>query len=1252
MAIIPFEIDTSKSVDPLNDLADQMEKVVDATEDVQKAFKNTFSKAGDEVDKTTKEINEQLKAENKVENEAKKIREEFVKTEKAKKKAFDDKEVDEYAKSVGKAEAETEDLNDDLDKTGKKGTTVFGKLGDGIKDIASSFGNLGNVVTDPQGGVQGGLTGILGKIGPVGIGIAAVGAGLGVVANEVLQVDKHFDELRGTVQLLFKGTEEETDRIVVNVEAIAKTFGVDVKEAITAANTVAKEFGISGEDATKVLADGLNSAANINGNFLEDLKEFSPQIRAAGGDVEDLVNILRISGEEGIFSNKGIDAVKEAGIRLREQSQSTKDALTNAFGADFAKEIFDGISSGALTSVDAVAEISERMGGLRENSKATQELISGVFGGQGEDAGFRFLTLLKDINDETAAGNAQLTEEQQRKQETFEANQRLASAQNKLSKAIGDSSAVGRIWIDIQVFFVELLVDIVDGINAVVKAFESWENFAQFMFELLIPGLELYNENLEGLNASQRDHVFVVGQATEAIRKWGAEAKARIGVMQDEFSILESSTATEEQKTAAIEKLNKAYPEIIGNIDLERASTEELNKIKEEITRTIIEEEIARKQLNAQRLLDIEIQNREAELARTARGSQRAKDLLAEIEFLQTRGQERLNNLVEETRIQLGLEERKNDEIVEDAELTEEELKQIGADAAKDRQKAVDDFNKAIEEILKRGQAAFLNDQIVSEEERLDRQKKFQIQELENLLDHAEDLQEQLTGSRQLDANVIEAFNRAQEAIEVDFQDKILKIRRDAADKARAEQLKIDQDVLKEKESSHATELALIDALQRQELATIQQTTEETGRKAAEFERKKQIETLDIQAFYLAKKIELIDEELALKKEALGQELEAIEGKEGAEFDLRREGIDQRAALLEQESASQKLESDNQLQNIEAQISALENIKGPTLGEVFGDIQSELAKALDLDPQQLQAIVGAIQQVTQQIFQQIQQAVAAQIEANDAVIDQLKEREQEVKDSIDREVEFAKLGYAANVAAKRGELADVQEAEQQAHARRTELLKQQEFLDTASQTVSLVTAAANLYKSLSSLPFGIGIAIATALSAAMFAAFVASKAKAQSITSLEKGGYGDEFGVITGKRHYQGGERMGDHVEVEAGESYGVFNRRATRKNRALIRAFTESMNQGIMPKFVIDETIPDKLVQKTNDVREKEIILKAQFMSGDLQKYVSVLPDIKDAMIGEFGKPKQLTYVDAEGNTYLLELHKNGSRKRTKMRK
>jgi hypothetical protein len=82
---------------------------------------------------------------------------------------------------------------------------------------------------------------------------------------------------------------------------------------------------------------------------------------------------------------------------------------------------------------------------------------------------------------------------------------------------------------------------------------------------------------------------------------------------------------------------------------------------------------------------------------------------------------------------------------------------------------------------------------------------------------------------------------------------------------------------------------------------------------------------------------------------------------------------------------------------------------------------------------------------------------------------------------------------------------------------------------------------------------------------------------------MSKGGYGDDTGVITGRSHAEGGERMLDHVEVEKGEVWGVLNKRASRKYGKAFKEMVNSFNKDIIVERsdVLDMTSANSRLDK-----------------------------------------------------------------------
>ena len=122
-------------------------------------------------------------------------------------------------------------------------------------------------------------------------------------------------------------TGDELRELRGEAQAFATTFGADFGETMQAVNSLAKGFGITAQDAMHLVQDGMVSGANANGQFLDVLKEYPRYFKEAGISAEAFVAITTNAARQGVFSDKGVDAIKEVNIRLREMTPATEAAL-------------------------------------------------------------------------------------------------------------------------------------------------------------------------------------------------------------------------------------------------------------------------------------------------------------------------------------------------------------------------------------------------------------------------------------------------------------------------------------------------------------------------------------------------------------------------------------------------------------------------------------------------------------------------------------------------------------------------------------------------------------------------------------------------------------------------------------------------------------------------------------------------------------------------------------------------------------
>ncbi len=180
------------------------------------------------------------------------------------------------------------------------------------------------------------------------------------------------------------------------VQATADTFNQNFEDVLTAANNYAQQYGISVDEALKNIQDGFITGANANGQYLDSLKEFPAYFREAGVSADGFVAIMSQTSKMGVTSNKALDTIKEGNIRIREMSTATAEALDN-LGLN-SKKIQQELAAGTTSTFEVMQKVSTKLSEIPESSQVAGEAITNIFGGPGEDAGYKYLTTLKDIS--------------------------------------------------------------------------------------------------------------------------------------------------------------------------------------------------------------------------------------------------------------------------------------------------------------------------------------------------------------------------------------------------------------------------------------------------------------------------------------------------------------------------------------------------------------------------------------------------------------------------------------------------------------------------------------------------------------------------------------------------------------------------------------------------------------------------------------------------------------------------------------
>ena len=306
---------------------------------------------------------------------------------------------------------------------------------------------------------------------PVFLAIAGI-VGVGVAFKFWYDYNKGLEEATKLTKQFTNLSGNELKSYRNEVQGVADAFDKDFKEVLEASNAVAKQFGITQQEALNLIKDGFVAGADANGEYLETLKEYPAYFKEAGISASEFIAITAETAKQGIFSDKGVDAIKEANLRIREMTKSTAAAL-DGIGIS-SKQVQQDLQSGATTTFDVMQKVSEKLNELPESSSAVGTAIADIFGGPGEDAGLQYIQTLKDIDtnlDNVKKKTGELGEIQERQ---MNANIELQNVVAALFDQTGGTfeTMIG----NAKVFATESLTSIIRNLIYVINYFIEWYN--------------------------------------------------------------------------------------------------------------------------------------------------------------------------------------------------------------------------------------------------------------------------------------------------------------------------------------------------------------------------------------------------------------------------------------------------------------------------------------------------------------------------------------------------------------------------------------------------------------------------------------------------------------------------------------------------------------------------------------------------------------------------------------------------------
>ena len=371
-----------------------------------------------------------------------------------------------------------------------------------------------------------------------------------------------------------------------------------------------------------------------------------------------------------------------------------------------------------------------------------------------------------------------------------------------------------------------------------------------------------------------------------------------------------------------------------------------------------------------------------------------------------------------------------------------------------------------------------------------------------------------------------------------------IQLRLDATRDGSQEQVDLSIELLKKQREIELAENAQLAEDVRQKDADINAKWDAIiMRQTTELTQKRALYLLDAQQELAASEVALLDKNERQK----------------TQFQLQMEQ-ERLQKILELDAAASVKMTEQERKAIENTIKAIEKeskkLPYNNLYELLG---------IGLDSDQQSALNTAIDSVKDSIGSLVESWNAAAEAAANAANAQVEAAQK----TLDAEIEARNAGYANEVTTAQKELELAKKNQEKALKEKQKAQKAQLAIDTITQASSLVTASANIWSSLSGIPY-VGPALAAAALVTMWASFAAAKIKAAQVASQQTEQYGDgTVELLQGGSHASGHDidlgtkTDGTRRRAEGGEFFAVINKRNSRRFRDVIPDVINSFNDG-----------------------------------------------------------------------------------------
>ena len=423
-------------------------------------------------------------------------------------------------------------------------------------------------------------------------------------------------------------TEAEVERVIASLSGITDIMEADIPAAARAAGQMVKAgLADSAEDAFDILVAGYQNGADASQDFLDTLTEYSTHFRDMGLSGEEATGLL-IQGMDGAAFNadKVADALKELSIKVKELDETAGPALEQ-LGLD-GEAMSRAFSEGGPPARDALEDILTALSGVEDPAERSRLAVQ-LFGTQAED----MAAALGKLDLSSAAGEidgiagsagaaeralATMSDNAAAQIESAKRNIEVAAdgIKGALAAAFSDEISGAAEWVQrnrgpVMQFLANIVVGLFDFASAAVESTATaYESFASFAASAGIPILNFVNDVAHAMgklglisDETAQDIDDMTADGVLSLQRLNTEAPVVADGMRDTFGGAIDSMRTKFEEWAGPEILKAQVHDAV------LAATERLDELGQAIDSTEGTVTINGDSLNAEDTLALLVDN-------------------------------------------------------------------------------------------------------------------------------------------------------------------------------------------------------------------------------------------------------------------------------------------------------------------------------------------------------------------------------------------------------------------------------------------------------------------------------------------------------------------------------------------------------------------------------------------------------------------------------------------------------------------